>query len=150
MMGPYLLWNRCGKGVVSKDKVLFWLLIHNRLNTRTLLQRKNLWWMTILVSCVTNGSWKQVIIYSSNAPLLFYAGNIFVLSRFPPWACSWTVWSSRGILSSLKLSIFKPFLWRLSCWLPGPYRSCTMIFSSRLLLLVSTDVGKSLKMSLPF
>jgi hypothetical protein len=108
-----------------------------------------LWWMTILVSCVT-GSWKQVIIYSSNAPLLFYAGNIFVLSRFPPWACSWTVWSSRGILSSLKLSIFKPFLWRLSCWLPGPYRSCTMIFSSRLLLLVSTDVGKSLKMSLPF
>jgi hypothetical protein len=88
------MWKGCCQ---QKHKVFFWLLIHNRLNTRALLQRKS--FLMDDYSCImcNQNTWKQGIICSFSALLQFCVGNISVLSG-PP--CSWSAGSPGSVVQS--------------------------------------------------
>jgi hypothetical protein len=70
------IWQGCCQ---QKHKVFFWLKVHERVNTREMLQRKNFVWISIAALCVTMMSWNLETICSSVAPLLSYVDNISAL-----------------------------------------------------------------------
>jgi hypothetical protein len=70
------MWQGCRQ---QKHKVFFWLKVHERVNTREMLQRKNFVWISIAALCVTMMSWNLETICSSVAPLLSYVDNISAL-----------------------------------------------------------------------
>lgn len=69
------LWKACSQ---LKHKILFWLLIKNRLNTRALLHRKNFFLEDYTCVMYDNKLWRQGTISSFTALLPSYVGNISV------------------------------------------------------------------------
>jgi hypothetical protein len=56
------MWKGCCQ---QKHKVFFWLLIHNRLNTRVMMERKNFFMDNYSCTLLDKMSWKLETIYFS-------------------------------------------------------------------------------------
>jgi hypothetical protein len=101
------MWKGCCQ---QKHKVFFWLLIHNRLNTRALLQRKN--FLMTDYSCIM-----------CNQQHLETRDHLFFQCPFAVLCCQYIcpLWippppgqmDIQEVLSSLKLAISKPFFMQI-------------------------------------
>jgi hypothetical protein len=136
------LWKSCCH---DKHKVFFWLLIHNRLNTRALLQMKIPLWLNIHVSCVMLQPRRPETTCSSNDPLHYIVGNSFSHIGIHWLLVHMLICNKFSRVLRCKLHSFS--LWRSLCLY---YRHCghpEMILSSKGLLPICTVAGENSRMN---